>query len=312
LAAALALKRRLPRLPLAILYVPKGPLLDYADSALRRLVLEQLEQLARRERGIFIKIDPDVPLAWDITPESPSPIGESLRQELVTRGWRFSADQVQFRNTVLLSLEPTEAELLAGMKQKTRYNIRLAERKDITVRLGGPADFPAIAGLYRQTAARDGFALRPEPYYLDAWQIFYDAGMAQPFLAEFNGELVAALVLAHFGQRAIYMYGASAEKERQRMPNHLLQWQAIRWAKSQGCLVYDFWGAPDHFDESDRLWGVWKFKEGFAGQVVKHIGAWDFPARPFWYWLHSVIIPRYVAALKRHNLNSADGRAGGA
>jgi lipid II:glycine glycyltransferase (peptidoglycan interpeptide bridge formation enzyme) len=85
------------------------------------------------------------------------------------------------------------------------------------------------------------------------------------------------------------------------MPNYLLQWEAIRWAKDQGCEVYDFWGAPDDFVESDPLWGVWRFKAGFKGQVVRHIGAWDYPNRPFWYWIYTTVMPRYLAFLRGRN-----------
>jgi peptidoglycan pentaglycine glycine transferase (the first glycine) len=123
--------------------------------------------------------------------------------------------------------------------------------------------------------------------------------MGHLLIAEFEGDPVAAVYLVRYGQRVIYMYGASTDKERPRMPNHLLQWEAIRWAKAQGCTVYDFWGAPDDFVESDRLWGVWRFKEGFSGQVVRHIGAWDFPVRPLLYQLYTVILPKYLNYLRR-------------
>lgn len=82
------------------------------------------------------------------------------------------------------------------------------------------------------------------------------------------------------------------------MPNYLLQWEAIRWAKAQGCTVYDFWGAPDEFVESDQLWGVWRFKAGFNGQVVRHIGAWDYPVRPLLYQLYTVVLPKYLNYLR--------------
>jgi peptidoglycan pentaglycine glycine transferase (the first glycine) len=301
LAAALVLKRQAPRLPFSILYVSKGPILDYNNPALRRVVLAQLEQLARAEKAIFVKIDPDVVDSWGLEEERHSPIGSKFVEELHFRGWRFSNDQVQFRNTVELYLDRSEEELLAGMKQKTRYNIRLAGRKGVSVRLGDPEDFNAIATMYLETAARDHFTARPVEYYLDAWQSLYDAGMAQPLVAEYEGELLAAVIIVRFGERAVYMYGASSTKERRRMPNYLLQWEAIRWAKAQGCTVYDFWGAPDDFVESDPLWGVWRFKSGFNGQVVRHIGAWDYPARPFWYWVYSVVMPKYLTFLRSRN-----------
>jgi lipid II:glycine glycyltransferase (peptidoglycan interpeptide bridge formation enzyme) len=299
LAAAMVLKRKVPRLPFSILYVPKGPILDYNDAALRRVALAQLEKLARREKAIFVKIDPDVIHSWGLEEEERrSPIGRKFTEELQQRGWRFSDDQIQFRNTVELDLDRPSDDILAAMKSKTRYNIRLAGRKDVVIRHATPADFPTIAGMYMETADRDDFTVRPTDYYLDAWQSFYEAGLAQPLLAEYDGMPLGAVIIVRYGQRAIYMYGASTDIERNRMPNYLLQWEAIRWAQEQGCTVYDFWGAPDEFDESDPLWGVWRFKDGFQGQVVRHIGAWDYPARPFWYWVYTSVIPKYIAFLR--------------
>lgn len=298
LAAALVLKRKAPRLPFSIIYVPKGPLLDYNYPPLRRVVLAQLEGFARQERAIFIKIDPDVIAGWGIEDIQRSPIGAKFVEELEVRGWRFSQDQIQFRNTVQLDLTREEGEILSSMKQKTRYNIRLSARRDVTVRLGNVNDLPLIASMYEKTAIRDQFAIRPVDYYLDIWRAFYEAGMAQPFIAEYKGEPLGAIIIVAYGKRAFYMYGASTGIERQRMPNHLLQWEAIRWSKDKGCEIYDFWGAPDDFVESDPLWGVWRFKAGFNGKVVKHIGAWDFPNRPFWYWVYTAVIPKYIDFLR--------------
>jgi lipid II:glycine glycyltransferase (peptidoglycan interpeptide bridge formation enzyme) len=306
LAAALLLKRQLPRLPFSILYVPKGPLLDYNNAALRRVALAQLEQIARREKAIFIKIDPDVALSWGVEDERRSPIGAKFVSELKDRGWRFSDDQIQFRNTVELDLTRPEEEIMAAMKQKTRYNIRLAGRKGVEVRPGDEGDFVTIADMYMTTADRNEFAVRPVEYYLDAWRSFHQAGLAQPFLAEYQGQPLAAVIIVRYGRRAIYMYGASTNKERRRMPNYLLQWEAMRWAKAAGCDVYDFWGAPDEFVESDPLWGVWRFKAGFNGRVVRHIGAWDYPNRPFWYWVYTTFMPRYLDFLRSRGNPSTD------
>ena len=263
----------------------------------------ELEALARREKAIFIKIDPDVVRSRGPEPDQQAEeaVGQAWLAELAARGWRFSGDQVQFRNTVALDLQPSEETLLANMKQKTRYNIRLAERKGVVVRQGTAQDFELIAQMYETTAERNAFAIRPRAYYLDAWNAFYEAGMAQPFIAEYEGApLGAAIVVAH-GGRAIYMYGASTERERNRQPNYLLQWEAIRWAKERGCALYDFWGAPDEFVESDSLWGVWRFKSGFGADVVRHIGAWDYAPRRFWHWVYTVVVPRYVEMLRRRD-----------
>ena len=311
LAALLVLKRTLPRLPFAILYVPKGPAFAYKDAAIRARVLTFLEQLARRERAIFVKIDPEVAAATGAEVIEEAALGQLWLNLLRERGWRYSDDQIQFKHTVELDLDRPEDEILAAMKSKTRYNIRLAGRKDVTVREATPAEFPAIATIYAETARRDGFAIRPEAYYLDAWQRFHAAGQLIPLIAEYQAELLAAVMLVRGGGRTIYMYGASTDKERQRMPNYLLQWEAIRRAQAAGDQVYDFWGAPETFTEEDSLWGVWRFKAGFNGRVVRFIGAWDYVARPLWYWLYTVAMPRYLDLLRSRNRalrgSAADG-----
>jgi peptidoglycan pentaglycine glycine transferase (the first glycine) len=297
-AAAQVLARTALR-GLRVLYVPKGPLLDWADAGQRAEVLGALESLARRQRAILIKVDPDVPRS--VGPpgaEQPSPLGAAVEADLRRRGWLASREQVQFRNTAVLDLRQGDAELLAAMKPKTRYNLRLAERKGVTVREGGPSDLDLLYRLYAETAVRDGFAIRSRDYYQDAWGRFVTAGLAQPFLAEVAGEPVAALILFAFAGTAWYMYGMSREAHRDKMPNHLLQWRAITWARARGCLTYDFWGAPDRFQPGDPLWGVWRFKEGFGVQVERHIGAWDYAPAPWLYSLYTVLLPRLLAVMR--------------
>ena len=290
-AAAQVLVRSALRGAVRVLYVPKGPLLDWADESLRTRVLADLESLARRERAIFIKIDPDLPAQ-----ETP---GAALTLDLGHRTWDFSQDQIQYRNTVTLDLRPSEEQILADMKQKTRYNVRLAEKKGVCVRLGGAADLDPLYQMYAETSVRDGFIIRAPEYYRDAWGSFIQAGLAQPLIAEVEGQPVSALILFVFAKKAWYMFGMSRETQRDKMPNHLLQWEAMRWAKAHGCATYDFWGAPDEFVESDPLWGVWKFKQGFGGKIVRHIGAWDFaPSRPL-YRLYTQVMPRVLAVMRR-------------
>ncbi|MBM4424145.1 MAG: peptidoglycan bridge formation glycyltransferase FemA/FemB family protein [Chloroflexi bacterium] len=283
-AAAQILKRRIG--PLSILYVPKGPCLDWADTALATRVLFDLEALVRRERAIFIKIDAEFAAP-------PSTLHAS----------RFtpSASQVQFKNTVHLDLTRAEEEIIASFKQKTRYNIRLAERKGVSVRAPAPLDVPydLLYRLYAETSVRDGFVIRHADYYRDAWGSFIESGRAQPFIAEVEGQPVAAIIVFHFAGRALYMYGMSSGQHREKMPNHLLQWAAIRWAKERGCAVYDFWGAPDVFDESDPMYGVWRFKEGFNGALIRTPGAFDYAPSPALYRLYTLILPRLLDAMRQ-------------
>jgi lipid II:glycine glycyltransferase (peptidoglycan interpeptide bridge formation enzyme) len=232
-----------------------------------------------------------------------------VQAELIRRGWAFSPNPVQFRNTATLDLRSPEPELLAGMKQKTRYNLRLAERKGVTVRLGTTVDLDRLYRLYVETSTRDGFVIRPRDYYRDAWGSFMAAGMAQPFIAEVAEggapEPVAALVVFRFARTAWYMYGMSSAAHRDKMPNYLLQWHAIRWARAQGCETYDFWGAPDVLDDTDPMWGVWKFTEGFGGAFVRGLGAWDYAPSPALYRLYTNLLPRVLGAMRRRGLAEA-------
>lgn len=299
-AAAQVLTRSALRGGLRVMYVPRGPLLDWGDAGQAEQVLADLEALARRRRALLIKIDPGQPLACGPAgAEHPDPAGLAARDCLARRGWRPSPDQVQFRNTVTLDLRRSDDELLAAMKPKTRYNIRLAERKGVQVRLGGPDDLELLYRLYAETSLRDGFVIRPARYYQDVWGSLLGAGLAQPLVAEVDGQAVAAVVLLIFGGTAWYFYGMSRAAHREKMPNHLLQWEAIRHARGRGAHTYDFWGAPDDLTEGDPLWGVWKFKEGFGGQFVRGLGAWDYAPSPLAYQLYTGVLPRVLAVWRR-------------
>lgn len=303
-AAAMLLERKAGFGPLQmkILYCPKGPVLNWQDEALVQHVLDDLQDYARREAAVFLKIDPDVPLGLGTPGEEDAcelPQGKILEADLRARGWCFSSDQIQFRNSVILDLHPSEEELLAQMKQKTRYNIRLAARKGVLIRIGSVADLSLLYAMYAHTAVRDNFVIRHEGYYLSLWKLFLEAGMAQILIADYEGDPIAALILFYFNGTARYMYGMSIEAQRELMPNYLLQWEAIKSARALGCRIYDFWGAPERFDESDSMWGVYRFKQGFCGQTLRTIGAWDYAPRPWLYRAYTQTLPRLLNVLRR-------------
>ncbi len=288
--------------PLRVMYAPKGPALAYDDADVRTFTLDYLQSLARRKLALWLKLDPDVIAATGIPGEpddAPDPVGQTLIEDLTARGWHFSDDQVQFRNTITLDLTQSEDDLLAAMSQNTRRKVRVAERDGITIREATSADLPILYALYKQTGARDAFLVRPDWYYEQAWRRFLDAGLAHALIAEFDGKPIAHVILFHFGRKCWYFYGASSDEERQRMPNYLLQWRAMQWAKANGYAVYDMWGAPDVFDESDSMWGVFSFKRGFRGTVVRHVGAWDYAPFPPLYRAYTQLWPRVLAAIRR-------------
>jgi lipid II:glycine glycyltransferase (peptidoglycan interpeptide bridge formation enzyme) len=322
-AAALILKRQIIRsgfaARLSILYSPKGPLLDWTNESLRKRVLDDLQAFAKRQGAIFLKIDPDVVLGTGV-PGGEDDVsemgGQAVMSELKRRGWEYSSDQIQFSNTVLIDLNLTEDELLARMKQKTRYNIRLAEKKGVSLRVGTLEDLGMLYKMYAETSVRDGFVIRDEEYYKTVWKLFMRSNVGklegshvetfqrsnvptcEPIIAEVDGEPVAAIFVFYFAGHAYYVYGMSRNKHREKMPTYLLQWEAMKRAKARGCTAYDLWGAPEVFDESDLLWGVYRFKEGLGGRVVRTLGAWDFAPSPLWYKMYSEVIPRVLDVMR--------------
>jgi peptidoglycan pentaglycine glycine transferase (the first glycine) len=273
--------------PQSIAYVPKGPITDWADTEATQALLEALHQLCRQRRAILLKIEPD--LAGDST----------LPQRLSELGFRPSPQTIQPQCTILLDLSPEANDILACMKSKTRYNIRLAARKGVVVREGTADDLRDFYRLMQITGQRDGFGIHSEAYYQVAHQLFASLGLAKLFLASFEDEVLAGIMAFAFGQGAWYMYGASSDEHRNLMPNYLLQWEAIKWARELGCLTYDLWGIPDEEEEvlekeflkrSDGLWGVYRFKRGFGGQVVRYLGAYDYVYSSSLYWLYNKLV----------------------
>jgi lipid II:glycine glycyltransferase (peptidoglycan interpeptide bridge formation enzyme) len=183
------------------------------------------------------------------------------------------------------------------MKQKTRYNVRLARKKGVVVK--SSADLESFYRLMLVTSQRDAFGVHDLEYYRKAYELFHPKGECVLLLAEYQGEPLAGIMVFTHGKRAWYFYGASSNQHRDRMPTYLLQWEAMRWAKSQGCSTYDLWGVPD-FDletleadftrRSDGLWGVYRFKRGFGGGLQRSRGSWDRVYKPSLYSLYRMWI----------------------
>jgi lipid II:glycine glycyltransferase (peptidoglycan interpeptide bridge formation enzyme) len=262
--------RRLP-LGFTIAYIPKASPAPF--------LWKEIDQVCRQNRAVFLKLEPDL---WN--DQSPDPYPLTLRP---------SPHNIQPPRTIIVDLTGTEEELLARMKQKTRYNIRLAEKKGVTVRPWD--DLSAFHDMLLVTGERDGFGVHSERYYQRAYDLLYPKGMCELLLAEFDGKPLAALFVARHGARACYLYGASTDEERSRMPTYLLQWEAMKWAKERGSEEYDLWGVPDEDQETleanfesrrDGLWGVYRFKRGFGGQLKRSAQAMERVYNPLLYQVY--------------------------
>lgn len=263
--------RKLP-LGFSIAYAPK-PLSGFEK------LLPEIDAACRSKRVVFLKLEPDT---WE---------GElsTFNLKLAT----VSHHNIQPPRTIVLSLAGSEEDILNRMKQKCRYNVRLAEKKGIITRPWD--DLDGFHRLIQVTGGRDGFGVHALEYYRKAYELFHPTGMAELLVAEFEGRPLAALMVFAAGKRSWYLYGASTDEERNRMPAYLLQWAAIRWAKARGCTEYDLWGVPDEDEAAleaefesrhDGLWGVYRFKRGFGGQVKRAAQALDRVYMPLLYKLY--------------------------
>jgi lipid II:glycine glycyltransferase (peptidoglycan interpeptide bridge formation enzyme) len=209
---------------------------------------------------------------------------ESLRPSIGAPLRRAAAD-VQPPDTVLVDLKPDEASILAAMKSKWRYNVRLAEKKGVTVEAAGGEAVPEFYELYRATSKRDRIALHPEGYYSRLFSLALErrslgaAGTPELrlFVARHEGRALAAIVTLFRGAEAVYLYGASSDEKRNLMPAYALQWAAMRAAKAAGCGTYDLFGIPPREDPAHPMAGLYKFKTGFGGAIAHRAGSWDYP-----------------------------------
>ncbi|HHV64433.1 MAG TPA: aminoacyltransferase [Peptococcaceae bacterium] len=291
-AAATILERKLPLFGTPIFYCPRGPVVDMADKEKFQAVLKEIKALAKRRRAILLKIDPDIPKT-----------AEYLRDFLVSTGFKQvdkgqNFEGVQPKFVFRLDISPDEDTLLANMHQKTRYNIRLAMKKGVKIRLGTREDLPEFYRVLQETCARDNFLVRAYSYFEDLYDIMVPPGYGQLFIAEYEGKIIAGTFAFLTGSKTWYIYGASSNSHRNVMPNYLIQWEMIRWAKAHGCTLYDFRGVSGDLSENNPLYGLYKFKKGFNGDFVEFIGEWDYVYRPFMYTIWQLAEKVYSGGLK--------------
>jgi peptidoglycan pentaglycine glycine transferase (the first glycine) len=309
LAGAQILCRAIPFTPFSIAYIPKGPVLDWSDAALCQRFFHALHPLLRARHIALLRVDPDLPESISLSAAegaedgenaSPRPDlddpdgtfaglysiteGKQAVQQLRSLGFRAVEDFIQPRRTIAVDLTPDERAIALRQKPKWRYNAGLAARKGVTVRVAvSEDDLQRWYDLMQVTSQRDRFAVHTFDYYRHAWNVFREANQARLLLAEHEGTLLAGIFVTLLGQEGIYLYGASSNEGRHLMPNHLLQWEAMRWAKAQGATLYDLWGVAETEDPNDPMAGVYRFKRGWGGKMIRYIGSFDYVYSPLTY-----------------------------
>jgi len=296
-AGAQILIRTLP-LAGAIGYVPKGPLFAYDDPVLARLVLDELRQFARSHRIQYLAMQP------------PN-IAEAFDRQLPDQGFQPASVELVPTATVLSDLEKDLDTILADMSRKTRYNVRVGERKGISIREGVESDLPTYYRMVVETSQRQEFAPFPEEYFREMWRVLSPHGYIKLFLAEYEGEVVSAQLAIPFGDTLINKLSVWSGRHGDRRPNEALQWAAIQWAKSNGYRYYDFEGIkpeaarailaqeplPDSMQQT-----VTSYKLGFGGQVTLFPGACRYIYNPFLRWAYGAVFPTVANSRAVHTM----------
>lgn len=265
--------REMPGIRRPMVYGCRAPVCDLDDRETLYDLLDGVKAIAAEEKAYVIKIDPDVPSSDERFTGFLTDYGFRLKKG----GKNFEAIQPKYVFRLDVAGK-TEEELLAGFSQKTRYNLRVAEKKGVEVKICGEEMVPAFADLMLTTGVRDGFVTRKPEYFSAMLQNMGEH--ARLYMAFSEGEPIAGTLAIHYGDKVWYLYGASSNAHRNLMPNYLLQWNMIRWALETNCRVYDFRGVSGDLSEDNPLYGLYKFKKGFGGVFTEFIGEMDYVLSP--------------------------------
>ncbi|MEI8232876.1 MAG: peptidoglycan bridge formation glycyltransferase FemA/FemB family protein [bacterium] len=264
---------QIPYTPWNIGYAPKGPMPDERQAQI-------LARVAKENHCLFIKCEPKI----EITNHKFS--NSQMRK------WGFVSGRPMFtKYNFVLDVTPKEEELLASFKQKTRYNIKVAEKKGVSVEIDDSSEaFERYLQLTQETTKRQGFYAHGKEYQEKMWKVLHTAGIAHLLVARYEGQIITTWILFKFGDTLYYPYGASTREHREVMANNLVMWEAIKLAKKWNCVYLDMWGAlgPDA-DPNDPWYGFHTFKSGYGARHVEYIGTWDYVAMPALYKIYRIV-----------------------
>lgn len=285
--------RKIPMTPYTLMYAARGPVCDIHDKAMIAELLSGAKALAKEFRSYVLKIDPDVKYE-----------DEDFRREMQELGFVLAPKAPNFGNiqpqyVMRLDIKGlSEEEVMAQFKPKTRYNIRVALKKNVQVKICGTE---AVADFHRimvETGSRDGFMIRPQEYFADMLKnLGEDVRLYMAYTEE--GEPIAGTIAVHVGNKVWYLYGASSNAHRNLMPNYLLQWEMIRWAIENKCDLYDFRGISGDLSEDNHLYGLYRFKSGFNAEFTEFVGEYRYVFHPLAFKFIEHAIPMAKKMLKK-------------
>jgi lipid II:glycine glycyltransferase (peptidoglycan interpeptide bridge formation enzyme) len=285
IAGAQVLIKPLPLKLASLLYIPRGPLVDWNDQEQVRMLLDAIHAIGRQWRAICLKIEPALPQS------------QEALQALARNGFHSGRHNNQPQATIVVDLTAEPETMLARMRKSTRRNITRSQRDGVTIREGTEAELPTAIRLLHDTAKRAGFSERSVDYYHEEWKNLGCTGKMKISFAVYEERIIAMSMDAIFGDKAASFHGASLDEYRHLKANDLLIWGFMQRAKAEGCVSYDLWGIPDEIaeimasgeeipeDQDGGLWGVYNFKKGFGGNIVCYVGIYDFVYIQSLYWI---------------------------
>lgn len=275
-----------------IMYSARGPICDIHDMEVLQQLTEGAKELAKKYNAIVLRIEPDI-----------KSDDEDFKNIMLQLGFSIKDDAKNFREEIqpryvfrLDTKGKTEDEIFKAFHQKTRYNVRLATKKGVTIKEGNKEDLKDFHKIMVTTGIRDGFITRPLEYFEKMYDELGPEHM-KVLLAYYEGKPIAGVIPIMYGNKTWYLYGASSNEHRNLMPNYLLQWEMIKIALSRKSDIYDLRGVPGIADNSN---GLYRMKKGFGAEYTEFVGEVYMPYKPMVYNLYKVSekIFRNVRALK--------------
>ncbi len=271
--------RKVPYLKYQLMYAGRGPVCDVHDKEVLAELTDGLRTLAKKYNAYLLKIDPDVLISDTEFLNIMTDIGYKWRDT----GKNFSGIQPRF--VFRLNVEgKSEDEVFALFHSKTRYNIRVAERKGVEVKIMGKEAVADFSRIMLETGVRDGFVVRNQQYFENMLDNLGER--ARLYMAYADGVAIAGTLAILYGDKVWYLYGASSNEHRNLMPNYLLQWNMIKWAIENNCRIYDFRGVSGDLSEDNPLYGLYRFKKGFNGDFTEFVGEFELVFNPI---IHALV-----------------------
>ena len=267
------LLRKISKLPYHMMYAPRGPVCDFDDKETFVALIEAAKQEGKKYNAYELKIDKDVP-----------DDNEEYRAIALSQGFRFKGKTINFEDfqcrcviRILLNGR-NEDEVFAAFHSDHRRKIRIAMKNNVEIKIHGSEMAETFYQIMKETCERDGFELRSAAYFAKILEVFGDK--ARLYMAYYEGQPIAGAISVLWGDKVWYFYGASSNSNRKVMPNYLLQWEMIKWAIETDCKIYDFRGVAGVIDESNPLFGLYRFKHRFDGTYIEFMGEMDLITKP--------------------------------